>query len=355
MKRVPDVQYFVEKCIRRGTATYIEIREVSERYGTDYADALAEDLSVAGVQLIDERDVAISPQTNVLMNDLRLVELVSLALRLPVAPKIRRRLHKGVIQQRSYELSLKRLDYLDSDYEWYYLSPSFNRLQRAIRRLFDSGQIPFAREWRSKKENQAYLKGLMVHPLFSEKILPRIREHYLGLREVGMLVRWIEATGKRAPVMVDIIRAGLKEDGPESVRGALFSNQASTADGVLRSRRDVCFSCPPERRCLSLRNADDSYSILVEYRYSDLDTLLARRYPGKAWEDCLVKDPIVAKFFLPYSIVVSAKRWMVDVSILSHSQVLNKSHGRYCPKADIWCVGNAVSAKEANGDDRPKR
>ena len=87
MKRAPDVQYFVEKCIRRGAATYTEIREVSEQYGTDYADALAEELSVTGVQLVDERDIAISPQTNVLMNDLRLVELVSLALRLPVAPK----------------------------------------------------------------------------------------------------------------------------------------------------------------------------------------------------------------------------------------------------------------------------
>ena len=343
MKRAPDVQYFVEKCIRRGAATYTEIREVSEQYGTDYADVLAEELSVAGVQLVDEKDIAISPQTNVLMNDLRLVELVSLALRLPVAPKIRRRLHKGVIQQRSYELSLKRLDYLDSDYEWYYLSPSFNRLQQAIRRLFDSGQIPFAREWRSKGENQAYLKGLMVHPLFSEKILPRIREHYLGLREVRMLMRWIEATGKRAPVMVDIIQAGLKEDGPESVRGALFSNQASTADGVLRSRRDICFSCPPEGRCLPLQDADDPHGILVEYRYSDLDTLLTRRYPGEAWADCLVKDWMIAKFFLPYSIVVSAKRWMLDSSILGKNQVLNKSHGRYCPRVDTWQMSHQIN------------
>ncbi len=344
MERSPDVRYFVEKCIRRGVATYTELLKVSERHGPEYVDALAEELSVTGVQLIDEKDVAISPQTNVLMNDLRLVELVSLTLRLPVAPKIRRRLHKGVIQQRSYGLSLKRLGYLDSDYEWYYLSPSFNHLQRAVRRLFDAGQIPFAREWRSKKENQAYLKGLMAHPLFSERVLPRVREHYLGLREVGMLMRWIEATGKRAPVMVGIIQAGLKEDGPELVRGTLFSNQASTAGGILKRRRDVCFSCPPERRCLPLQNTDDLHSVLVEYRHSDLDTLLARRYPGEAWEDCLVKDPIVAKFFLPYSIVVSAKRWMLDVSILSNSQVLNKSHGRYCPEADIWCVGNAISA-----------
>jgi len=140
----------LEKCIRRGTATYAEIREVGERYGIDYADALVEELSTAGARLVAEKDVMISPRTNVLMNDLRLVELISLALRLPVAPKVRRRLHTGVIQQRSYELNLKRLDYLDSDYEWYYFSPSFNRLQRAIRRLFDSEQIPFAREWRNK-------------------------------------------------------------------------------------------------------------------------------------------------------------------------------------------------------------
>ena len=350
MKRAPDVQYFVEKCIRRGAATYTEIREVSEQYGTDYADALAEELSVTGVQLVDERDIAISPQTNVLMNDLRLVELVSLALRLPVAPKIRRRLHKGVIQQRSYELSLKRLDYLDSDYEWYYLSPSFNRLQQAIRRLFDSGQIPFAREWRSKGENQAYLKGLMVSPLFSEKILPRIREHYLRLREVRMLMRWIKVTGKRAPVMADIIQAGLKEDGPESVRGTLFSNQSCTADGALRSRQDVCFSCPPKSRCLPLQNADDPYSILVEYRYSDLDTLLARRYPDEAWEGCLVKDWMIAKFFLPYTVTVTAKRWMVGIALLNNaSVVLDKSHGRYCPRSDNWQLETSTFAEEKNG------
>lgn len=356
MERAPDVRYFVEKCIRRGTAAYTEIREVSERYGTDCTDELVEELNAAGVRLIDEKDMVISPQTNVLMNDLRLVELVSLALRLPVAPKIRRRLHKGVIQQRSYELSFKRLDYLDGDYEWYYLSPSFNRLQRAIRRLFDSGQIPFAKEWRSdeKKGNLVYLQGVMGHPLFAERILPKIREHYLRLREVRLLVRWIEATGKPAPVMVDIVQAGLNEHGPELVRDVLFSDQASTADGALRSRRDVCFSCPPERRCLPLQNADDPYSILVEYRYSDLDTLLASRYPGEAWEDCLVKDWMIAKFFLPYSIVVSAKRWMVDSSVLGKSQVLNKSHGKYCPRADIWRIGNIRFFKEADSD-RPKR
>ena len=340
MKHAPDVRYFLEKCIRRGTAAYSGIREVGERYGTDHADVLAEELSAAGVRLVDEKDMMISPRINVLMNDLRLVELVSLALRLPVAPKVRRRLHRDVIQRRSYELDLKRLDYLDSDYEWYYFPPSFNRLQRAIRRLFDSGQIPFAKEWRNRKDDIAYLKGLMAHPLFAERILPKIREHYLRLREIRLLVHWIETTDKPAPAMVDIIQAGLNEHGAELVRGMLFSNQASTADSALRSRRDVCFSCPPSRQCLPLQGVDDLYDVLNEYRHSDLDTLLARRYPGEAWTDCLVKDWLIAKFFLPYSLVVSAKRWMLDLSILGKSQMLNKSHGKYCPRVDVWCIDN---------------
>ena len=349
MERPPDVQYFMEKCIRRGTATYTEIREVSMRYGTDYADDLVEKLNAVGGRLVDQRDVVISPQTNVLMNDLKLVELVSLALQLPVAPKVKRRLHRHVVQQRSYELSLKRLDYLDSDYEWYYLSPSFNRLQRAIRRLFDSGQIPFAKEWRSKKEDLVYLKGLMAHPLFAERVLSKIREHYLDLREAKFLVRWIEATEKPAPVMVDIIQAGLNEHGPKLVQGVLFSNQASTADSALRNRRDVCFSCPPERRCLPLQNVDDPYDILVEYRYSDLDTLLTRRYPGKAWADCLVQDWMIAKFFLPYTLAVTAKRWMVGIALLNNaSVVLDKSHGKYCPKDDKWKLGTAALAREGD-------
>jgi hypothetical protein len=298
---------------------------------------LAEELNAAGVQLFDEKAVTISPQTNVLMNDLRLAELVSLALRLPIASRVRQHLYEGMIRRRSYELDLKRLDYLDGDQEWYYLSPSFNRLQQAIRRLFDSGQIPFAKEWKSQKGNLAYLNGLMAHPLFAERILPSIRQHYLGLKGVRLLMRWIKVTGKHAPVMVDIIQVGLNEDGPELVRGLLFSNQASTADSALRNRRDVCFSCLPERRCLPLQNVDDPRSVLMEYRYSDLNVLLARKYPGQAWEDCLVKDWVVAKFFLPYSIVVSAKQWMLSLSILDNAaQVLNKSHGRYCPKLDVW-------------------
>lgn len=340
MEGTPDTRYFVEKCIRRGTATYTELREVGERHSDEYADVLAKELVAQGVQLVDEQDMVISSHTNVLMNDLRLVELVSLALRLPVAPKIRRRLHKDVIQQRSYELDLKRLDYLDRDYEWYYLSPAFNRLQRAIRRLFDSGQVPFAKEWRGKRENVMYLKGLMAHPLFAKRILSKVREHYLNLKEVRLLMHWIKATDKPAPVMVDIIRAGLNEHGPEWVRGVLFSNQASTADGALRKRRDVCFSCPPEKRCLPLRDADNPYDILVEYRYSDMDTLLAKKYPGQAWTDCVVKDWLIAKFFLPYSLVVSAKRWMLGLSILRKSQMLNKSHGKYCSRADVWCIDN---------------
>jgi hypothetical protein len=333
----------VGKCIRRGTATYTEIREVSERYGTDYADALAEELSAAGAQLVAEKDVMTSPRTNVLMNDLRLVELVSLALQLPVAPKVRRRLHKGVIQQRSYELSLKRLDYLDSNYKWYYFSPSFSRLQRAIRRLFDSEQIPFAKEWRNQKDNHAYLKGLMEHPLFTERILRRIREHYLRLREVRLLVRWIEATEKPAPVMVDIIQAGLNKHGPKLVQGVLFSNQASTADSTLRNRRDVCFSCPPERRCLPLQDIDDPYDMLMEYRHSDLDTLLTTRYPNVPIDECLSRDSLVTKFFVPYSIVVSSKRFMIEICCLDGSApILRKNIGKYCPYHDEWPLTRSV-------------
>jgi hypothetical protein len=347
--RAPDVQYFVEKCIRRGLATYAEVREVGERYGIDYVDSLVQELSAAGTQLIAEEDVMISPQTNVLMNDLRLVELVSLAVQLPVAPKVRRRLHKDVIQQRSYELDLKRLDYLDNDYEWYYFSPPFNRLQRAIRRLFDSGRIPFATEWRNHKDNHAYIKGLMEHPLFAERILHKIREHYLGLREVKLLVHWIEATEEPAPVMVDIIQAGLSEDGPELVRGILFSNEASTAGGVLRRRHDVCFSCPREKRCLPVQNVYDPYHVLMEYRYSDLNRLLAKRYPGEAWADCLIRDWMVAKFFIPYTVTVTAKRWMVAIDLLNKaSVVLDKSHGKYCPKDDRWVLEASAFPEETN-------
>ena len=343
MKHAPDVRYFLEKCIRRGTAAYSGIREVGERYGTDHADVLAEELSAAGVRLVDEKDIVISPRTNVLMNDLRLVELVSLALRLPVAPKVRRRLHRDVVQRRSYELDLKRLDYLDSDYEWYYFSPSFNRLQRAIRRLFDSGQIPFAREWKNRRDDIAYLKGLMAHSLFAERILSKIREHYLRLREVRLLVRWIEATGRPAPVMVDIIQAGLSEDGPELVRGVLFSNQASTADGALRKRRDVCFSCPPGRQCLPLRGIDDPYDVLMEYRHSDLDTLLATKYANMTVDECLLKDQLVMKFFVPYSIVVSSKKFMVEVCCLDGSApILRKNTGKYCPHYDKWPLAQPV-------------
>jgi len=345
MERTPELQYFVDKCIRQGAATYTEIREVGQQYGYGPTDVLAEELNAAGVQLFDEKAVTVSPQTNVLMNDLRLAELVSLALRLPVALRIRRHLYEGMIRQRSYELDLKRLDYLDSDQEWYYLSPSFNRLQQAIRRLFDSGQIPFAKEWKSQKGNLAYLNGLIAHPLFAERILPSIRQDYLGLKGVRLLMRWIKATGKRAPVMVDIIEAGLNEDGPESVRGLLFSNQASTADSALRNRHDVCFSCPSERRCLPLQGVDDPSNLLAEYRYSDLDTILATRYPNLPLEECLLKDKLVVKFFAPYSIVVSSKRFMVETQCLDESTpILYKNTGKYCPFKDEWPLAQQVWA-----------
>lgn len=143
-------------------------------------------------------------------------------------------------------------------------------------------------------------------------------------------------------------QAGLNEEA-ELVREVLFSNQASTADGVLKSRRDVCFSCPFERCCLPLQNVNDPYDTLVEYRYSDLDTLLAKRYPGEAWRDCLVKDWMIAKFFLPYTITVTTKRWMLRLALLGNvSTVLDKSHGKYCPKEDRWKL-EATAFKKRGG------
>lgn len=258
MEKTPDIQYFTQKCIRCGATTYSEIREFGKRYGSERGDLLIDELNTTGVRLIDERNILCSPQTNVLMNNLRLVELVSLALQLPVTAKICRKLSKNVLQRRTFELDLRRLDYLDSDNEWYYCSPSFNHFQQALRHLFDSGQIPFSKEWKNEKrrESHEYLRGLMAHPLFAERILSLIREHYLGLREVRLLIGWIKTTSKDAPVMVDIVQTALRQDGPDLVRGVLFSNQSSNADSALRYRKDVCFSCPPERRCLSIQNVE---------------------------------------------------------------------------------------------------
>jgi len=334
------VQYFVDKSIRRGTATWGEITRIGGEYSDLTVDILTQTLHNAGVQLVQDQDVSITPETNVLMNDLTLVELVSLCLQLPVVPKTPRRLHKHVLKQRSYELDLKRLDYLDSDYEWYYLSPPFNRLQRIIHHVFDSGEIPFAEEWQGgdRKANPQYLKGLIAHPAFTARISPKIREHYLGLREVRLLVNWIQATGKAIPTMCDIVRAGLERDGAETIRHVLLSDQPSTADSVLEGRKDVCFSCPPQQRCWSRQSTTDPYALLIEYRSATLASLLASRYPGKNLSDCLVEDWLIAKFFLPYSIVVSAKQWMLDLHILhDRSLILNKSHGKYCPIADTWC------------------
>jgi len=334
-----EIQYIIGKSIRRGTATWNEIARVSEEYGDFTADALTQTLHEAGVQFIEEGEVSITPRTNVLMNDLTLVELVSLCLQLPVAPKTPRRLHQHVLKQRSYELDLSRLDYLDSDYEWYYLAPAFNSLQRSIRRLFNAGEIPFARDWQEgdRKTNLDYLKGLIAHPIFAERILPKIRAHYLSLREVRLLVDWIKATGELAPTMVDIIRAGLERAGTEVVRGLLLSDQPSTAVSALEGRRDVCFSCPPHWRCQPLQGVADPYEVLMEYRSTALETLVTSRYPGKDLGNCLVEDWLIAKFFLPYSIIVSTKIWMLQTAILgSDSVVLDKSHGKYCPWNDIW-------------------
>jgi len=183
----------------------------------------------------------------------------------------------------------------------------------------------------------------MAHPLFTERILPLIREHYLGLREVRLLVGWIMATGKEAPVMVDIIQAGLQKDRPDLVRGILFSNQASTADSALRNRQDVCFSCPPERRCLPIQNLDDPYNILAEYRYTDMDTLIVKRYPGLSFERCIACDLLIIKFFVPYSIVVTGKKFMTDIHCLRESTtLLHKNTGRYCPYHDEWPIDSGL-------------
>lgn len=337
MERAPDIQHFIERCIRSGIAALGELRDTCERYGAGFEDAVAEELSAAGVRLVDEKDMTISPQTNVLMNNLALAELVSVALRLPAVPKIQRRLYRDIMRARSHELDLTRLGYLDSDQDWYYLSPSFNRLQHSIRRLFDSGEIPFAKEWRGKEENEGYLRGLMAHPRFADRVLPQIREHYLRLRGVTLLARWIRSTGKSAPVMVDIIQAGLNEAGPERVRQMLFSEHASTAHGALRNRRDICFFCRPERRCTPLQNVKDASDALMEYRYSELGALLSTRYPGLSFDQCLLRDGLVLKFFVPYSIVVSSKSFMIDVGCLdSCAPILRKNVGKYCPYADTW-------------------
>jgi hypothetical protein len=58
---------------------------------------------------------------------------------------------------------------------------------------------------------------------------------------------------------------------------------------------------------------------------------------------------MIAKFFLPYTLTVTAKRWMVGIALLNNaSVVLDKSHGKYCPKDDKWKLGTAALAREGD-------
>ena len=336
----PEVQSLIDRSVRRGMAVWSEVRRVAERYGNLTADAVAECLQSAGVRFADERDLEITPHTNVLLNELSLVELVSICLQLPVAPRVLRRLHEHVFR-RSYELDLQRLEYLDSDHAFFYLTPPLNRLQRTIRRLFDSGQIPFAQYWREgdRRTDRNYLKGLIADPAFTARVLPQIREHYLRLMPVSLLMCWIQATGERAPSMMDVIQAGLAQDGDVAVRQVLLSDRPSSARSALKSRRDVCFSCPPNRLCRPLQGVDDQYSILMAYRSTTLDGLVASEYTGRALGDCLLEDTLIAKFFVPYSLATRHKAFMLGLDILGPSSaVLRKNVGKYCPKVDVWCA-----------------
>jgi hypothetical protein len=75
-----------------------------------------------------------------------------------------------------------------------------------------------------------------------------------------------------------------------------------------------------------------------------MNTLVAKRYPGKTWEICLVKDWMIAKFYLPYTITVPTKRWMQRLAIVRASdEILDKCHGKYCPKADRWGVETSAN------------
>jgi len=82
---------------------------------------------------------------------------------------------------------------------------------------------------------------------------------------------------------------------------------------------------------------DDPYDMLMEYRHSDLDTLLTTRYANITVDECLLKDQLVAKFFVPYSIVVSSKKFMIEICCLDGSApILRKNTGKYCPHYDKW-------------------
>jgi len=123
------------------------------------------------------------------------------------------------------------------------------------------------------------------------------------------------------------------------VRGVLLSDQPSTADSVLEGRKDVCFSCPPQRRCWQRHGVADPYSVLMEYRSTTLDLLIASRHPGLPIADCLLQDGLLMKFFVPYSLVVTSKAFMIDIDLLdASSTILRKNVGKYCPLVDRWLL-----------------
>jgi hypothetical protein len=335
-----EISYLIGKAIRRGTATYAEIREATGVHGYAYADTVITELNAAGVALLEDNEISITPETNVLMNQLSLAGLISLALALPPVSRVARRLYQNLLRSRARELDLRRLAYLDGDSEWYYLAPAFGRIQRLLRELLDGGQIQFCTNWRGWTElPTACLEQIASHAAFRATILPDLRNQYLGLPSAAALVSWIRSTGQAAPPMTDIISAGLSSSRPELVRQILFRPCASTADGALRNGKDVCFSCAEEVRCYSVDGRISITELLSQYRYTDLDSLLERRHAGQGYQQSVSSDWLIAKFFVPYTLSARAKRFMIDIGILAQSSgVLDKSHGQYCPKRDRWAL-----------------
>jgi hypothetical protein len=272
------------------------------------------------------------------MNQLPLTGLIALALRLPAIQKVSRRLYGNTLGIRSHELDLKRLGYLDSDGEWYYLAPEFNRIQHSLRHLLDSGRIPCCDGWRNWTEPPvACIEQVASHPIFQDLVLVELRRQYVSLPGSAQLIGWIRSTKQAAPAMTEIIRAGLSADTPESVRQILFRPRASTADGLLRTRKDVCFSCPPALRCYTLRDHISELELLSQYRYTELEALLQTLHSDLTWSESVTTDWLITKFFLPHTISVRAKRFMIDIGIIAQdTAVLDKSHGQYCPKRDHW-------------------
>lgn len=369
--KVSCIEDIVSIGLNKGYLSY-EVIEKASLYFDIWPEDIIDELDYKGIKIIKTKDVEFKYSTddkfyitknntakldknqtyinyynansNILLIDLRINELIACIFVLTYLEEILNCFDNKYINQK-YLNEIDRLGIAKVSDNRIKITPLGEKIIFSFRNYLE---ITFNKDYKKDLLNNYHdtrqlcksseIKELVKDEKMWNRIAKPMRDLFLShdtVRNFMKLISDVNKIGKNS--MFDLFEYSIKNEKEWELKNILIGNKATSGIKPITNGKDVCFSCKNKKCKISTGNIKNK---LLFYRYKYVDAFIKECKKNNKQYKKILDDPLLIKFLVPYTVVVSLKIVLTKINFLKRTNILYKNRGIYCPKKDKWVIEN---------------